>query len=198
MRGSRFWKVLLVVSVELLVGCGGAKGVSIEIPTALPEIRYRDALPLMLEADDLGSGYELTETQRLPRGEGWGEDTTRLSGYRFDFQGEGTSFARVTCQIECYLTLKEAQEAYRAFRQEIAAEIQDEATYESVHDREERLLGEWNHVYTAESKDAMLVQYVFLRNNAFVFLSFEGRRSPAFADEAAQQARALDEEIFRH
>jgi hypothetical protein len=198
MRSSRLWTVLLVVSVELLAGCGGAKEVSVETPTALPEIRYRDALPLMLEADDLGSGYQLAEIQRLPRGEGWGNDTTRLSGYRSDFEGEGTSFARVTCQIECYLTLNEAQEAYRAFRQEIAADIHGKAAYESVHDREERLLGEWNHVYTAESKEATLVQYVFLRNNAFVFLSFEGPRSPTFADEAAQQARALDERIFRH
>jgi hypothetical protein len=198
MRGTRLRANLLGVLVWLLMGCAGATGGPRETPTALPEIRYRDALPFMLEAQDLGADYELAETQRLPQGKGWGEDTTRLSGYRFTFRGGGGTFSEVTCQVECYLTLKEAQEAYRAFRQGIAAEIRDNSTFEAVHDAEERLLGEWNHVYTAQSRDAMRVDYVFLRNNAFVFLSFAGPPAPGFADEAAQQARSLDEQIFRH
>lgn len=198
MRGTRPYSMLLVILVGLLAGCGQAAQGHVETPTALPEIRYRDALPLMLEAENLGAGYELAETHRLPRGKGWGEDTTRLSGYRFVFRGEGEPFATVTCQVECYLTLKEAQEAYRAFRQGIAAEIKDDSTYEAVHNTEERLLGEWNHVYTAQSKGTMLVEYVFLRNNAFVFLSFEGPQAPEFANQAVQQARSLDDRIFRH
>jgi len=198
MTATRLRVILLYVLVWLLVGCGGATGEHSEAPTALPEIRYRDALPLMLEAQDLGAGYEIAETHRLANGKGWGEDTTRLSGYRSVFRGDGSLFSEVTCQVECYLTLKEAQGAYRAFRQEIAAELRDSTAYDAVHDAEERLLGEWNHMYTAQSGDAMLVEYVFLRNNAFVFLSFVGPQAPGFADEAAQQARSLDERIFRH
>jgi hypothetical protein len=190
--------MLLVALVGLLAGCGRAAEGRAETPTALPEIRYRDALPLMLETQDLGSGYEIAETQRLPKGKGWGEDTTRLSGYRFVFHGQGEPFATVTCQVECYLTVREAQEAYRAFRQGIAAELKENSAYETAYDTEERLLGEWNHVYTAQSKSTMLVEYVFLRNNAFVFLSFEGPQTTEFADAAAQQARSLDERIFRH
>jgi len=199
MTGTRLRVILLYVLIWLSVGCGGATGEHSEAPTALPEIRYRDALPLMLEAQDLGADYyEIAETHRLAKGKGWGEDTTRLSGYRFVFRGEDGLFSEVTCQVECYLTLNEAQDAYRAFRQEIAAELRDSTAYDAVHDAEERLLGEWNHMYTAQSRDAMLVEYVFLRNNAFVFLSFVGSQAPGFADEAAQQARSLDERILRH
>jgi hypothetical protein len=198
MRDTRLMAILLVVLAGLQVSCGRAAEADTATPTPLPEIRYRDALPLMLERDDLGGGYELAESVRLPRGKGWGKDTTRLSGYRSVFQGSGKPFDAVTCQVESYLTIKEAQEAYRAFRQEIAATIRDNDDYQTVHDTEERLLGEWNHVYTAQSKDTMRVEYVFLRNNVFVFLSFDGPNTPEFADEAAQQARALDEHIFRH
>jgi hypothetical protein len=152
----------------------------------------------MLEAQDLGEGYEIAVTHRLARGKGWGQDTTRLSGYRFVFRGDGGLFSEVACQVECYLTLKEAQDAYRAFRQELAAELRDSTAYDTVNDAEERLLGEWNHMYTAQSSDAMLVEYVFLRNNAFAFMSFVGPQAPGFADEAAQKARSLDERIFRH
>jgi hypothetical protein len=193
-----FCTVLVAVVVGLLTGCEDTTSAAAATPTALPEIRYRDALPLMLETDDLGEGYEIAEAVRLPEGKGWGEDSTRLSGYRFTFQGSGDPFDMVTCQVECYLTIKEAQEAYRAFRQDIAAQIEANSSYQSIYDAEERLLGEWNHVYTAQSKDAMLVEYVFLRNNAFVFVSFKGPQTPEFADEAAQVARALDQRIFRH
>lgn len=198
MGGIRLRSAFLCVLVSLLLGCEGAAGGPRETPTALPEIRYRDALPLMLKAQDLGTGYEMSETHRLPEGKGWGEDTTRLSGYRFVFRGNGGTFTEVTCQVECYLTIEEAQEAYRAFRQEIAAELRDSTAWEDVHDAEERLLGEWNHMYAAQSKDAMLVRYVFLRNNAFAYLSFTGPQAPTLADEAAQQARSLDDRIFRH
>jgi len=54
MTAIRLRAILLYVLVWLLMGCGGATGEHSEAPTALPEIRYRDALPLMLEAQDLG------------------------------------------------------------------------------------------------------------------------------------------------
>lgn len=196
MRDMGSVAVLLTVLVGSLTGCGRATEARTETPTALPEIRYRDALPLMLNTKELGVGYQLAETHRLPRGKGWGEDTTRLSGYRSVFRGLGKPFDTVTCQVECYLTLKEAQDAYRAFRQGIAAELKSDSAFETVHDTEERLLGEWNHAYTAQSKDTMLIEYVFLRNNAFVFLSFAGPITPEFGDKAAEQARSLDERIF--
>jgi hypothetical protein len=189
---------LLFVLLWVSAGCAAATRDPREAPTALPEIRYRDALPLMLQAHDLGSGYGIAETHRLARGKGWGGDTTRLSGYRTVLRGEGDVFSEVTCQVECYLTVKDAQDAYRAYRQEIAADLEDNTAFDSVTDTEERVLGEWNHVYTAESREAILVEYVFLRNNAFVFLSFAGPRAPDFADRAAQQARLLDDRIFRH
>jgi hypothetical protein len=189
--------VLLLVLVWGAAGCAEATAVSHEVPTALPEIRHRDALPLMLQAEDLGPGYEVAETHRLAQGKGWGEDTTRLSGYETVFRGDGDVFSEVTCQVECYLTVKDAQDAYRAYRQEIAAALRDDASFDSVTDAEERVLGEWNHVYVARSRDAVLVEYVFLRNNAFVFLSFAGPQTPSFADKAAEQARLLDSRIFR-
>jgi hypothetical protein len=43
----------------------------------------------------------------------------------------------------------------------------------------------------------MRIEYVFLRNNAFVYLSFSGPQGTTFADKAAEQARLLDSRIFR-
>jgi hypothetical protein len=189
--------VLLFMLIWGSVGCAAATASPREVPTALPEIRHRDALPLMLQVQDLGSGYEIAETHRLAQGKGWGDDTTRLSGYQTIFRGEGDVFSEVTCQVECYLTVKDAQDAYRVYRQEIAAELRDEASFDSVTDAEERALGEWNHVYVAQSREAILIEYVFLRNNAFVFLSFAGPQAPGFTDKAAEQARLLDSRIFR-
>lgn len=189
--------VLVFVLMWGVAGCAAATSSPREVPTALPEIRHRDALPLMLQAQDLGEGYEVAETHRLAAGKGWGEDTTRLSGYQTVFRGEGDVFSEVTCQVECYLTVADAQDAYRAYRQEIAAALRDEESFDSVTDAEERVLGEWNHVYVAQSHDAMRIEYVFLRNNAFVYLSFSGPQGTTFADKAAEQARLLDSRIFR-
>jgi len=191
-------RVVLLFILILGAGCAAATSSPHEVLTALPEIRHRDALPLMLQAQDLGPSYVIAETHRLAQGRGWGEDTTRLSGYRTVFRGEGDLFSEVTCQVECYLTVKDAQDAYRTYRQEIAAALRDEASFDSVTDAEERVLGEWNHVYVAQSRDVMHIEYVFLRDNALVFLSFAGPQAASAADKAAEQARLLDERIFRH
>jgi hypothetical protein len=151
----------------------------------------------MLDAKDLGSGYEAVEAHRLEPGRGWGDDTTRLSGYRMAFAGDRGVFSRITCQVECYLSVKDAQDAYRAYRERLAADLKGNASYESVSDSEERLLGDWNRMYTIRGQDLLTVHYVFLRENVFVELALSGRDVPEFPDQAARQARLLDERIFQ-
>jgi hypothetical protein len=152
----------------------------------------------MLQAQDLGATYQNTETQRLDRGRGWGDDTTRLSGYRMTYESADGVFSRVECQVECYLSVSDAQTAYRAHRQQLAASLDASAKYDSVRDSEERLLGDWNRKFImTESSGAIEIRYLVLRENVLAELTFAGPDSPEIADQAARKARLLDERIFQ-
>jgi len=150
----------------------------------------------LLRADDLGPGYHLVETGRLERGRGWGEDTTRLSGYRTVFEGGGDVFSRLVCQVECYLSVADGQEAYLAYLAALPAQLDGDPVYGSVADHEERALGDWNRVFVARAEGVEIVHVLFLRENVFVDLAFTGTGAPQTIDLAARQARLVDERIF--
>jgi hypothetical protein len=155
-------------------------------------------MTLMLQAQDLGAAYEAAEITRLDRGQGWDEDTTRLSGYRVAFDSADGVFSRVECQVECYLTVSDAQAAYRAHRQQLESSLGANTRYDSVTDTEERLLGDWNRKFTLTgSNDAIEIRYLVLRENVLAELAFSGSESPEFADQAARKARLVDERIFQ-
>jgi len=160
-------------------------------------IRHRDANTLMPSVGDLGQGYQATEKHRLERGKGWGEDTTRLSGYRNVFVGSQSVFSRVECQIECYLSVTDTQAAFRVLREQLGADLRGNAANDSVTDGEERMLGDWNRVFTVRSGDDLTLHYVFLRENVLVVLALTGPDAPDFPDQAARVARLLDERIFQ-
>jgi hypothetical protein len=187
----------LCVLGACLSACAGPTAVLNLAPTPTLQIRHRDALPLMLDSADLGAGYKAVEVHRLERGKGWGDDTTRLSGYRMVFEGGVGVFSRIVCQVECYLSVEDAQSAYRAYREDLAGDLRASAAYESVSDSEERLLGDWNRLYTARSRDSVTLDYIFLRENVLVDLSLAGPDAPDFPVQADRQARLLDERIFQ-
>jgi hypothetical protein len=155
-------------------------------------------MTLLLQSQDVGSAYQAIETRRLQRGRGWGDDTTRLSGYSVTFAGSEGVFSRVECQVECYLTVGDAQTAYRAYRQELKASLEASDRYDSVRDSEERLLGDWNRKFTmAGPRGSTEIRYLVLRENVLAVMTFVGPESPEFADQAARKARLLDERIFQ-
>ena len=189
--------VLLLALSAALTACGRATPVAAVAPTPTVQIRHRDALRLMWDSGDLGAGYSLAEEYRLEAGKGWGEDTTRLSGYRKAFEGGTGVFSRIVCQIECYISIRDAQGAYRSYREKLTTDLKANAAYGSVSDSEEGLLGDWNRMYVARARDTMTVHLVFLRENVFVELVFTGPNVPEVPDRAARQARLLDERIFQ-
>ena len=169
--------------------------VRISTPTTM-SIRHRDAFPLIMTADDLGGGYRTVEMHRMEPGKGWGDDTTRLSGYQAVFESGRGVFTRISSQVECYLSVVDAQIAYRAYHETLAARIRGNATYESIKDAEESLLGDWNRRLAVTFQGQMIIHYIFLRENVFVELALTGPESPEFRDRAARQARLLDERIY--
>ena len=194
--GWLVWWVGVLACAGSLVACSKTTPTPVRFPTPTVTIRHRDALPLMITSEDLGGGYEAIEAQRLERGNGWGDDTTRLSGYRTVFRGKGV-FSGVVCQVECYLSVKDAQDAYRAYREQLAGELEGNAAYESVRDSEVRLLGDWSRKYTAQAQDVVVMHHIFLRENVFVNLTLSGSDAPEFSDQADRLARSLDERIFQ-
>jgi hypothetical protein len=151
----------------------------------------------MPSADDLGQGYQAAAKYGLERGMGWGEDTTRLSGYRNVFAGSQSVFSRIECQIECYLSVTDTQAAFRALREQLDADLKGNAANDSVTDGEERMLGDWNRVFTVRSGDDLALHYIFLRENVLVELAMTGPDAPDLPDQAARLARLLDERIFQ-
>jgi hypothetical protein len=112
------------------------------------------------------------------------------------FDGGSGIFARVEYQIECYLTVDDAQDAYRAHRQTIAPKVQGNASSGPVIEGVEEGLGDWSHKFAFSTEDGSVVHYIFLRENVLVELVFAGPTDPTFPDRAASQARVLDERIY--
>jgi len=196
---GRVWRIALVFvcAATGLSACGPEATRVAYIPTPTLAIRHRDANALMPSADDLGRGYQTAEKHRLERGKGWGEDTTRLSGYRNVFAGSQSVFSRIECQIECYLSVTDTQAAFRALREQLNADLKGNVANDSVTDGEERMLGDWNRVFTVRSGDDLALHYIFLRENVLVDLAMTGTDAPDLPDQAARLARLLDERIFQ-
>ena len=194
---ARMFALLFVCAVAGLSSCGPEATRVAHVPTPTLAIRHRDANTLMPLANDLGQGYQAVEKHRLEHGRGWGEDTTRLSGYRNVFAGSQSVFSRIECQIECYLSVTDTQAAFRALREQLNGELRGNAANESVTDGEERLLGDWNRVFTVRSGDDLTLHYVFLRENVLVEVALTGPDAPDLPDQAARLARLLDERIFQ-
>lgn len=194
-------RALLCVTAVLvgvsLVACGRPAPTRVRVPTPTVVIRHRDALSLMPVSEDLGPSYRAVEERRLERGKGWGDDTTRLSGYRTVFEGPGEAFSRIVSQVECYLSVEDAQAAYRAYRESLSSDLRGNASNESVTEGEERLLGDWNRMFSVRSPNGLTVHYVFIRENVFVELALTGQDVPDLPDQAARQARLLDERVYK-
>jgi hypothetical protein len=181
-----------------VAGCRRATATPVRLPTPTIEVRHTDALPLMTSTTQTlaEDGYQPVQEHRLERGLGWGEDTTRLSGYRTVFEGGGGAFSQVLCQIECYLSVEDAQNAYRAYRETLTTKLKGNPSYGPMIESEEEQLGDWNHKYAVAVETAAIIHYIFLRENVLVEFALTGPESPTFPDQAARQARVLDTLIY--
>lgn len=188
--------LLLLGLIGGLSACGRESPPPTRWPTPTPPIRHRDAYPLMLTLDDLGAGYEVAEKHRLERGRGWGDDTTRLSGYRTIYQGRQAAFTRVLCQVECYLSVQDAQSAYRTYRERLTVELRADVRYASVSEREASALGDWGWAFEMRAGSMDAVHYLFLRENVLVEIALTGVHSPGFLDQAVRQAQVVDQQIL--
>jgi hypothetical protein len=99
-------------------------------------------------------------------------------------------------QVECYLSVEDAQNAYRAYREELTAELKGKPSYGPMIETEEEQLGDWNHKFAVSVESSAIVHYIFLRENVLVEFAFTGPESPTFPDQAARQARVLDKQIY--
>ncbi len=187
--------MLVLGALAALCACAARQSPPVLFPTPTPPIRYRDALPLMLTLQDLGSGYEVVEMYRLERGKGWDKETTRLSGYRALYRGQGGGFTSVLCQVECYLSFRDAQVAYRAYKGQLAAELKNSQGYDSVSDEEVSVLGEWGWRFNLRAQDKETYHYIFVRENVLVEMAMTGERSPDLADRTIRLAQIVDRRI---
>jgi|GEM_PF-3726007 len=197
--GNKIGRLMFfLVLLFSLGGCQKPTPTPMGPPTPTPPIRHRDALRLILDEQALGSGYTLVNQERLEKGKGWNEASTRLSGYRHEFQGRGTTFDALTVQVECYLSTRDAQMAYRAYKTQLIEQLRNSGRYASLNEAEARGLGEWGTVLTmqdAANANIQTIYYLFLRENVLVELSLRAPKSPALADQALKQAQVVDQRI---
>jgi hypothetical protein len=188
--------LVLVVCLEALTSCHQASVTPARRLDPTVEIRHRDAYPLMLTLDDLGVGYSAAETTRLARGKGWTDETTRLSGYRAAYRGTRTVFADVECQVECYLSVRDGQSAYRALKEQLSTQVHSQGTYTSVNESETSLLGEWGWLFHLRTQDQETFLYLFVRENVLVEALVSGAHSAELADQAIRLAQVIDQRVM--
>ena len=193
------WTVLLVGITIALGACASQEGPPpTRLPTPTPPIRHRDAYPLLLTIDDLGGSHTLIEMHRLERGKGWSKEITRLSGYRHVYEGGGR-FSHVVSQVECYLSTKEAQTAYRLYKERLVSDLQGDERYAAVNESQADGLGEWGALFNMRGKnDANLeaAAFLFVRENVLVEVTLTGRHASDFVDQAVRQAKIVDQRIL--
>lgn len=184
----------LVVATFGLGACGEATPT--RVPLAMPtvSVRHRDASALMPSLANLGDLYEIKEMYRMDSGRGWDDRATRLSGYRAIYQGSQAEISQIECQVECYLSVRDAQSAYRAYKEQLSLQL--DAEYDSVGESEEDALGDWNWVFKVQANDQQVVHYLFLRENVLVEMTFAGQRSPTLPGQAVRYARSVDQRIY--
>jgi hypothetical protein len=193
-------RAILLVGIAIALGaCAGQQGPpATRLPTPTPPIRHRDAYPLLLTANDLGGSYALVEMHRLERGIGWSPEITRLSGYRHVYEGGGR-FPHVVSQVECYLSAKEAQTAYRLYKEQLVSDLQSDERYAAVNESQADGLGEWGAMFSMRGKnDANLetAAFLFVRENVLVEVTLSGRHASDFFDQAIRQAKIVDQRIL--
>lgn len=185
--------LVLVVCLDALASCQQASVTPVRRLAPTVEIRHRDAYALMLTRDDLGTGYGVSEMVRLKRGKGWADEATRLSGYRAVYRGTRTVFSDVECQVECYLSIRDGQSAYRALKEQVAAQVRSQGGYTAVNESETSLLGEWGWLFHMRAQDQETFLYLFVRENVLVKVSVSGAHSAELADLAVRLAQVVDQ-----
>jgi len=185
----------LVLAALSLAACGKVAPTRVVLPPPVVAIRHRDALALMPSAADLDELYEVSETYRMESARGWDDQSTRLSGYRAVYEGDQAGISQIECQVECYLSVPDAQSAYRAYKEQISERL--DAAYDSVGESGEEALGDWSWAFRIQAEDEQVVHYLFLRENVLVEMVFTGPRSPDMPDQAARHARSVDQRIYR-
>ena len=195
---GRVLALVCLLAVLCLSACGEAPtaGDSLAMPTVA--IRHRDALPLVFSLTDFGESYSIEEMYRMDKGRGWDERSTRLSGYRSIYTSDQAVLSQIQCQVECYLSVQDAQHAYRVYKEQLSQQLKGEVRYESVGESQEEALGDWSWVFKMEAREEQTLHYLFLRENVLVAVAFTGRRSPNLPDQAVRYARSLDQRIYRH
>jgi len=188
--------LVLVVCLGALASCRQASVTPARRLAPTVEIRHRDAYPLMLTLDDLGAGYSASEMTRLTRGKGWTDEATRLSGYRAMYRGTRTVFSDVQCQVECYLSVRDGQSAYRALKGQLSTEVRSQGAYVSVNESEVSLLGEWGWLFHMRTQDQETFLYLFVRENVLVKASVSGAHSAELADQAIRLAQVVDQRVM--
>jgi len=188
--------LVLVVCLGALVSCQQASVTPVRRLAPTVEIRHRDGYPLMLTLGDLGAGYSVSETTRLTRGKGWTTEATRLSGYRAVYRGTRTVFSDVECQVECYLSVRDGQSAYRALKDQLSTEVHSQGVYTSVNESETSLLGEWGWLFHMRAQDQETFLYLFVRENVLVKASVSGAHSAELADQAIRLAQVVDQRVM--
>jgi hypothetical protein len=202
-KNRSLWQIcctfLLVGLIVGLGACGKQKpSPPMRAPTPTPLIRHRDALPLMIALDDLGDHYALVEMIRLERGKGWSDETTRLSGYRHVYEGSG-SFSRIVCQVECYLSVRNAQTAYRIYKEQLVSTFGNDERYAAVNESEASGLGEWGAMLRMRDKSDQnreTIAFLFVRENVLTEITLEGTYSSDLIDRAVRQAKVVDQRIL--
>ena len=185
--------LVLVVCLCGLASCQQAVVTPVRRLAPTVEIRHRDAYPLMLTLDDLGAGYSESEMTRLTRGKGWTDEATRLSGYRAVYRGTRTVFSDVECQVECYLSVRDGQSAYRALKEQLSTQVHSQGAYTSVNESEISLLGEWAWLFHLRAQEQETFLYLFVRENVLVKASASGVHSAELADQAIRLVQVVDQ-----
>ena len=197
-KGPILWglSLTLVLAAVSLAACGEATPTRVSLPMPTVAIGHRDAFALMPSVGDLGGQLELKEMYRMDSGRGWGDQATRLSGYRAIYQDSQDEISQIECQVECYLSVPDAQSAYRAYKEQLSLQL--DAAYDLVGESEEDALGDWNWVFKVQSNDQQVVHYLFLRDNVLVEMAFAGQSSPTLPGQAVRYARSVDQTIYEH
>jgi hypothetical protein len=182
-----------------LGACGKQEGPPpTRLPTPTPPIRHRNALPLLLTINDLGGAHSLVDMHRLERGKGWSDEITRLSGYRHVYEGGGR-FSRVTCQAECYLSIKEAQTAYRLYKEQLVSSFRDDEQYGAVNESQADGIGEWGAMFSMRGQNNAnreIISFLFIRENVLVEVTLTGNHAPDSVDQASRLAKTVDQRIL--
>jgi hypothetical protein len=111
----------------------------------------------------------------------------------------GGRFSRVVSQIECYLSAKEAQTAYRLYKERLVSNLQGDERYAAVNESQADGLGEWGTMFSMRGKNDTnreTAAFLFVRENILAEVTLTGRHASDFVDQAIRQAKVVDQRIL--